>query len=115
MASGTPVVCCEGGAQSEIVGPAAATVPAGDVQALCGAMERMLTDNAFRAESVKAGIERAATFSWDRTADETLAIFREAVASGKNTDKAKAGATQPPEIRSPRPPPDAALCSGTTG
>ncbi len=95
MASGTPVVCCEGGAQSEIVGTAAATIPAGDVQALCGAMERMLTDDAFRAESVKVGLERAANFSWDRTAQETLAIFREAVAGGKNTDKTKAEAAQP--------------------
>ncbi len=95
MASGTPVVCCEGGAQSEIVGSATAAVPAGDVPVLRDAMERMLTDDAFRAESVKAGIERAATFSWDRTADETLAIFREAVAGGRNTDKAKAEAAQP--------------------
>ena len=95
MASGTPVVCCEGGAQSEIVGSATAAVPAGDVPVLRDAMERMLTDDAFRAESVKAGIVRAAAFSWDRTADETLAIFREAVAGGRNANKAKAEAAQP--------------------
>ena len=95
MASGTPVVCCEGGAQHELVGDAADAIPAGDVQALCNAMERMLTDNALRAKSVQVGIERAATFSWDRTAHETLAIFREAVADDKNSNKAKAEAAQP--------------------
>ena len=95
MASGTPIVCCKGGAQSEIVGSATSTLPAGDVQALSEAMERMLTDDAFRTKSVKAGLERAATFSWDRTATETLAIFRDAIASGKNANNAKTGAAQP--------------------
>ena len=84
MASGTPVVCCEGGAQHELVGEIADAVPAGDVQALCDAMSRMLTDDGFRAKSVQAGIKRAAAFSWDETANETLAIFREAVAGGRN-------------------------------
>ena len=92
MASGTPVVCCEGGAQRELVGDAVDVVPAGDVQALCAAMERMLTDAAFRAKSVQAGIERAASFSWDRTANETLAIFREAAYSGTKAQKPEAGA-----------------------
>ena len=91
MASGTPVVCCEGGAQRELVGDVVDAVPAGDVQALCAAMERMLTDAAFRAKSIKAGIERAAAFSWDRTANETLAIFRDAVNGGKKAQKPEAG------------------------
>jgi glycosyltransferase involved in cell wall biosynthesis len=86
MACGTPVVCCDGGAQHELVGNVSDVVPAGDVQALCDAMTRMLTDDAFRAKSVQAGIERAAAFSWDRTAAETLAIFREAAANGKNAN-----------------------------
>ena len=91
MASGTPVVCCDGGSQRELVGDVADAVPAGDVQSLCDAMERMLTDAAFRAKSVQTGIERAAAFSWDRTANETLAIFRDAVNSGKRAQKPEAG------------------------
>ncbi len=89
MASGTPIVCCEGGAQHELVGDTTHSVPAGDVQALCDAMERMLTDNVLRAKSVQAGIERAKAFSWDQTANETIAIFREAANSGKRAEKPK--------------------------
>ncbi len=90
MACGTPVVCCDGGAQHELVGDASEVVPAGDVPSLCDAMSRMLVDDAFRAKSVQAGIERAAAFSWDRTAQETLAIFREASKGDKNANT-KAG------------------------
>ena len=85
MASGTPVVCCDGGSQHELMDNAADTVPAGNVQALCKAMERMLTDADLRAKTVQAGIKRAADFSWDRTANETLAIFQAAIAAGSNT------------------------------
>ncbi len=80
MACGTPVVCCDGGAVRELVGDAAVPVPAGDVPALEQAMERMLTDGVFRAKSVAAGLSRAAQFSWNRTARETLQVFAEALA-----------------------------------
>ena len=86
MASGTPVICCEGGAQCELVGDAAEIVPAGDAGALCNAMEHLLADEALRAKAITAGFARAAAFSWDRTAEKTLAIFREAL------DNFKAGA-----------------------
>ena len=81
MACGTPVVCCDGGAVRELVGDAAEPVPAGDVPALEAAMERVLTDEAFRAKSVAAGLARAAEFSWDRTARETLAAFTDVLAA----------------------------------
>ncbi len=89
MASGTPVVCCEGGAQRELVGEASDTVPAGDVQVLCDAMERMLSDDALRAKTVQAGLERAAAFSWDSTAKEALAMFKGAIAVGRNAKNAE--------------------------
>ena len=79
MASGTPVICCEGGAQCELVGDAAEIVPTGDAGALCNAMSRLLADEALREKAIKAGLARAAGYSWDRTASETLAIFREAL------------------------------------
>ncbi len=80
MACGTPVVCCDGGAVGELVGDAVEPVPAGDVSALEVAMERMLTDETFRAKSVAAGLSRVAEFSWDRTARETLQVFSDALA-----------------------------------
>ena len=84
MASGTPVICCEGGAQGELVGDAAVVVPAGDAEALCNAMARLLADETLRTKAIKAGLARAADFSWDRTAEETLAVFREALDNYKS-------------------------------
>ena len=81
MACGTPVVCCEGGAVGELVGEAADPIPSGDAPALEVAMERMLTDAPFREKAIAAGLARAAGFSWDRTARETLAAFSDALAA----------------------------------
>lgn len=80
MASGTPVVCCDGGSVRELVGDVADPLPPLDQQALEVAMEAMLTDDALRARTIKAGLARAAEFSWDRTARETLKVFTDALA-----------------------------------
>lgn len=87
MRCGTPVVCCDGGVQKELAGKAAEPIPPKDVQALCEAMARVLTDNEYRDKAVKAGISRAAEFTWDRTAVETLKIFRNAVADKRKGKK----------------------------
>ena len=87
MACGTPVVCCEGGAVGELVGEAADPIPSGDATALEVAMERMLTDAPFREKAIAAGLLRAAGFSWDRTARETLAAFSDALAAKGGGDR----------------------------
>ena len=81
MACGTPIVCCEGGAVRELVGDVYDPIPADDASALEVAMERMLTDEALRTRTVQAGLARAAAFTWDRTARQTLDIFAEALAT----------------------------------
>ena len=80
MRCGTPVVCCDGGAQAELVGDAAEPVQPADMQSLCNAMKHILEDAGFREKSVRAGLAKAAEFSWDKTAAETLAVFRATVA-----------------------------------
>lgn len=85
MRCGTPVVCCDGGAQAELTGDAAEPVQPGDMQSLCNAMKRVLEDAGFREKSVRAGFAKSAEFSWDKTAAETLAVFRGAV-NGKSSN-----------------------------
>jgi glycosyltransferase involved in cell wall biosynthesis len=66
MASGTPVVLSEDPALREVAGAAAA-----------GSVEQALRD---REALVRAGLERAAQFSWRRTAELTVSVYRSVLA-----------------------------------
>ena len=79
MKCGIPVICADGGSQPEIAGGAAEVVPVGDEQALVAAMKRVLFDDAHAADLSARGLARAANFSWDTAAAETLALYREAL------------------------------------
>lgn len=76
LAAGTPVVGYAGGAVAEVVGDAGLLVRSGDDEALGAALCRFLDDAALRASLAGRTHARASAFSWDRTADETLAVYR---------------------------------------
>ena len=76
LAAGTPVVGYAGGAVAEVVGDAGLLVPSGDDGALANALGRFLNDDALRAGFRSRARARASAFSWDRAADETLAVYR---------------------------------------
>ncbi|HEX7593460.1 MAG TPA: glycosyltransferase family 1 protein, partial [Anaerolineae bacterium] len=46
-----------------------------DVGEIADATERVIKDSALRAELRARGIAQAATFSWERAARETLAVY----------------------------------------
>jgi glycosyltransferase involved in cell wall biosynthesis len=79
MKCGIPVICADGGSQPELAGGAAEVVPVGDEQALVAAMKRVLFDDAHAADLSAHGLARAADFSWDTAAAETLVLYREAL------------------------------------
>jgi glycosyltransferase involved in cell wall biosynthesis len=76
MACGTPVVTSNVTSLPEVVGDAALTIDPTDEAALAEAIHRALTDELLRARLREAGLARAAKFSWERTAAETLAVYR---------------------------------------
>ncbi len=78
MACGTPVVCANTSSLPELVGDAALTVPPTDVEALAGALRRLLTDEALRRELIARGFERVRQFSWEACARNTLKVLIEA-------------------------------------
>lgn len=80
MASGCPVVSSPAGALSEVLGDAALLRDPGDAGAWAEAVGSLLADPARRAALAAAGARRAATFTWERTARETLAVYRSALA-----------------------------------
>jgi glycosyltransferase involved in cell wall biosynthesis len=76
MAVGVPVVATAAGAVPEVVGDAAELVPAGDVEALAGALARVVDDGPVRDRLVAAGRDRAATFTWAAAADSLIELYR---------------------------------------
>ncbi|MBN1269573.1 MAG: glycosyltransferase family 4 protein [Kiritimatiellae bacterium] len=80
MACGTPVVCSNVTSLPEVAGDAALMVNPHDTRALADAIARVLTDPALAAELGRKGCEQAARFNWSRTAQETLAAYKLAIA-----------------------------------
>lgn len=68
MTLGVPVVASNAGALPEVVGDAGPLVDPGEPEALAAAIEHMIDDEAYAAQSAARGLRRAATFRWDRTA-----------------------------------------------
>ncbi|HEX2914879.1 MAG TPA: glycosyltransferase family 1 protein [Chloroflexia bacterium] len=77
MACGTPVVCSSAAALPEVVGEAALLVDPFDVPGLAAAIERVLCEPGLSAELRRRGLERAAGFTWERTAQQTLEVYRQ--------------------------------------
>jgi glycosyltransferase involved in cell wall biosynthesis len=78
MAAGVPVVATAAGAIPEVVGDAAELVAPGDVSALAGALERVISDEALRARLVSAGHARVARFTWAGAAGAMSELYSQA-------------------------------------
>lgn len=76
MACGSPVLYNRIPAFKELVGDAGAAVDATDVQALRSALDDLAQDEGRLAELGRRGLLRAASFSWQRTADATATLLR---------------------------------------
>jgi glycosyltransferase involved in cell wall biosynthesis len=76
MEHGVPAVIGTVGALPELAGEAAIMVKPEDVDAIAGGLERLLSNAKLREKMGQEGKRRAATFTWDRAADQTLAILR---------------------------------------
>lgn len=78
MACGTPVVCSNASCLPEVAGDAALLADPERPEEFCEALQRVLTDPSLAGSLRQRGLCRAAEFSWDRTARETLEIYRRA-------------------------------------
>jgi glycosyltransferase involved in cell wall biosynthesis len=77
MACGTPVVASDSSALRENLSGAAVLVPPGDHVVLADSIFGLLRDEGLRREHQRAGLARAAQFSWDATAKLTLDCYCE--------------------------------------
>ena len=75
LACGAPVLCGDTSSLPEVVGDAALRVDTRSVAALADGLAQLLGDAALRQRLRAAGPQRAARFSWRRTAEATLAVY----------------------------------------
>ncbi|MGF1595630.1 MAG: glycosyltransferase family 4 protein [Acidimicrobiales bacterium] len=91
MASATPLVATSGGALPEVTGVDGETVlrcAPGDVDSLAAALRRGLDDPELRARIGAAGRERVSRlYTWRRTAEATVAQYREVLAMWRRDEK----------------------------
>ncbi len=87
MACGTPVIASSSGSLPEIVGDAALIADPHSPLAWAESMRAVLNNPARRAEMGARGIAQAKKFSWERAAEETLAVYRAVAAPLPGTTK----------------------------
>ncbi len=81
-ACGCPVVVANQSSLPEIMGNAAFKVDPYNPKQMAEAIWQVLTDDELRLKMVNLGLKRAAQFSWDKTAKETLKVFEEVFKRG---------------------------------
>jgi glycosyltransferase involved in cell wall biosynthesis len=82
MACGAPVVASRQTSLAEVAGDAAVLVDGNSEAQLRSAMERVLGDAALRRTLRERGFARAAQFSWDKAAEQTLAVYEKVLVHG---------------------------------
>ncbi|MGH2535527.1 MAG: glycosyltransferase family 4 protein [Thermomicrobiales bacterium] len=76
MAAGCPVIASNRGALPEVTADAAEIVDPLDVESIAAGLTRVLTDDTHRSMLIDRGRLRAALFTWERTAQQTLDVLR---------------------------------------
>jgi glycosyltransferase involved in cell wall biosynthesis len=79
MRAGVPVVAARAGSLPEIYGEAAEYCDPLDVDSIAAALLEVAQDEGLRERLVARGRQRAGEFSWTRTAEQTLAVYRESL------------------------------------
>jgi glycosyltransferase involved in cell wall biosynthesis len=77
MACGAPVLCSQAPGVAEVAGDAALTVAPHDEEALTAGLRLLIEQPNLRAELRRRGLAHAARFSWQRCAEETVAVYDE--------------------------------------
>jgi glycosyltransferase involved in cell wall biosynthesis len=76
MACGTPVVTSNASSLPEVAGEAALLVDPYNVEEIAAAMRRVLEDPDLAQELREKGLARAKQFSWERTARQTIEVYK---------------------------------------
>jgi glycosyltransferase involved in cell wall biosynthesis len=84
MAAGTPVITTKLSSIPEVAGDAALYIDPDDPMTLIQALQALQTNNELRSSLIDSGKKQSSLFSWKRTADETIEVYREVLAMHNN-------------------------------
>ena len=82
MACAAPALIADNSSLPEVAGGAAVCLPTTDVEAWADSIATLWSDPVARDELGRRGPPRAAQFSWERAAHETLALYRRVAGHG---------------------------------
>jgi glycosyltransferase involved in cell wall biosynthesis len=77
MRCGTPVLTSSTSSLPEVGGEAALYVDPHNVDGIAAALYKLATQPSLRADLAARGLQRAALFTWTRTAEQTLHVYEE--------------------------------------
>lgn len=77
MACGTPVLTSNKYSMPEVAGDAAVLVDPENIEELAAGLKALLENSSWRDELREKGLVRARQFTWEKTAQETLAVYHE--------------------------------------
>lgn len=81
FACGTPVVCSDKGSLPEIAGNAALLVDPLNVGEIAKAIEKVIKNQKIGQELSEKGMQQVKNFSWQKTADATVASYKKVLSS----------------------------------
>lgn len=79
MACGTPVLTSNVSSMPEIAGGAAVLTDPNDVDKIRRSLEVLLLDKQKQKDLILKGFKRAKDFSWEKTADKTLQVYKQLI------------------------------------
>ncbi|MCB0707221.1 MAG: glycosyltransferase [Saprospiraceae bacterium] len=79
MSCGTPVIYGNNSSMPEVVGPAGLPAEPDQVESICRQMERMIQDETAWKEMSALARKQANTFSWWKTAFDTVKVYRKLI------------------------------------
>lgn len=77
MACGTPVITSDRTSLPEVVGDAGIIVDPEDTSQLSYNIEKFLNNETLQEKMIKKGLRRAEVFSWKKTAEQTVELYRD--------------------------------------
>lgn len=81
MACGTPAVTSTVSSLPEVAGDAALMVEPDDLEAITDSLRRLIEDEALRQTLIARGFDRARRFTWEQSAANLIAVYRQLLAA----------------------------------
>ena len=85
MSCGCPVASSNASSLTEVGGDAASYFLPDDKASIAEAVDRIVSDKSYRRELIEKGFAQVGKFTWEKAVDQTVNVYREALATAGST------------------------------